>query len=114
MAKTRKKRQSYSSEKRRTILDAAQKEGLTAAQVKKRFGVTPVTYYSWRKKYAIAGRRGGGSSRVRGGAAGDLNQQVRTEVQAKVRQILPGIVRNEVSRYLNQLFGSGRGRPRKV
>ena len=40
--------------------------------------------------------------------------QVRGEVQTRVRQILPGIVRNEVSHYLDTLFGSGRGRARKV
>jgi len=113
MAKTRKKRQSYSSEKRRSILDAAEKQGLTATQVKKRFGVTPVTYYSWRKKYALAGRRGRPLA-ARAGRGSDLTTQVRSEVQAKVRQILPSIVRSEVSVYLNSLFGSGRGRPRKV
>jgi hypothetical protein len=100
MAKTRKKR---------TVYTAAQKEGLTAAQVKKKFGVTPVTYYSWRKKSGVAGRRGRRPHALvaRGG---DLGGQVRAEVQAKVRQILPDIVRGEVSSYLNQLFGAKRGR----
>ena len=27
-------------------------------QVQRKFGVTPVTYYSWRKKGGITGRRG--------------------------------------------------------
>lgn len=59
MAKTRKKRQTYTEEKRASILAAAEKGGLTAAQVKKKYGVTPVTYYSWRKKTGVANRRGG-------------------------------------------------------
>jgi transposase-like protein len=112
MAKMRRKRQSYSNQKRTTILTAAQKQGLTAAEVKKRFGVTPVTYYSWRRKYGVGARRTG-SSPLRARVGDSLERQVRTEVQAKVREILPTIVRNEVSSYLDTLF-RGRGRARKV
>jgi transposase-like protein len=110
MPKMRRKRTVYSLQKRSTILAAAEKEGLTALQVKQRFGVTPVTYYSWRRKYrgastttVVRARRGGG----------DLEQQVRSEVQAKVRSILPAIVRTEVSSYLDTVFRT-RGRARKV
>jgi len=111
-------RKTYTEEQRQQILSTAQSEKLTALGVQKRFGVTPVTYYSWRKKQGIRGPRG----RRPGGAArgGDLSSQVRAGVQAKVREILPGIVRDEVASYLNALFaGSGssprrrRGRPRK-
>lgn len=111
MAKTRRKRHSYSDAKRISILQAAQSQGLTALDVKKRFGVTPVTYYSWRRKY------GAGSARVaapRGRRNGGIESQVRNEVQARVRKILPTIVRSEVSSYLDSLFGSSRGRGRKV
>jgi transposase-like protein len=110
MAKTRRKRHAYSNQKRTTILAAAQKEGLTAAQVQKRFGVTPVTYYSWRRKYGVGTRR---SAAARPATGGSLERQVRIEVQAKVRQILPTIVRNEVSSYLDTLFRS-RGRARAL
>ena len=44
MAKKRKKRTQYSAEQRAKILAAAKAEKLTAAQVEKKFGVTPVTY----------------------------------------------------------------------
>jgi len=107
MAKTRRKRQRYSDEQRTTILAAARKEGLTAAEVQKKFGVTPVTYYSWRKKTGVAGRRGRGGARI---GSTDLSSQVRSEVQTKVRQILPSIVRSEVSAYLDSMFGTRRGR----
>ncbi len=113
MAKTRKKRQRYTESQRRTILAAAQRQSLTAAQVKKKFGVTPVTYYSWRKKTGLTGRRGRPALVARGARPNDLTGHVRTEVQAKVRQILPGIVRGEVSSYLNQLFATGRTRGRR-
>ncbi len=109
MAKTR-PRKRYTEDQRTTILSVAQREGLTATEVKKRFGVTPVTYYSWRKKTGVAGRRGQ-AIRVAGGNAA-LSSQVRTEVRSRVRQILPAIVRGEVSSYLNTLFSSGRGRRR--
>jgi len=118
MATTRKKRQRYSESKRQSILASAQREGLTANQVRKKFGVTPVTYYSWRKKYG-AGRSSGVSIAARNGGVGrvgrsDLGTQLRNEVQNRVRQILPDIVKSEVNQYLNSLFGSRRGRPRKV
>ena len=109
MAKTR-PRKRYTEDQRTNILSVAQREGLTATEVKKRFGVTPVTYYSWRKKTGVAGRRGQ-AIRVAGGNAA-LSSQVRTEVRSRVRQILPAIVRGEVSSYLNTLFASGRGRRR--
>ncbi len=108
MAKARKKRQAYTPEQRASILAAAKKEHLTAAQVQKKFGVTPVTYYSWRKKTGLTRRRGGGLTVT--GAGGDLTAQVRSEVQTKVRQILPDIVRGEVSAYLDSIFSSKRSR----
>ena len=116
MAKTRKKRTQYTPEQRAKILAAAQSEHLTAAQIQKKFGVTPVTYYSWRKKTGITRRRGTGSAAAGVGArpiAGDLTAQVRGEVQSKVRQIMPGIVRSEVSAYLDSIFGRERGRGRR-
>jgi transposase-like protein len=116
MANTRRKRKKYTSDQRNTILAAAQKDGLTALDVQKKFGVAPVTYYSWRKKTGAASRRRGGASSGRGRVVGggDLTSQVRIEVRSKVREILPEIVRGEVSNYLNSLFGSGgRGRGRR-
>ena len=116
MAKTRKKRQTYTQQQRTEILSAASRDNLTAAQVKRKFGVTPVTYYSWRKK-AGATRRRGGTTTIRTGSArtapvnGNIGNQLRTEVQNRVRQILPEIVRSEVNSYLNALFSTG-GRKR--
>lgn len=110
MPKARRKRTVYTAQKRASILQAAQKDGLTALQVQKKFGVTPVTYYSWRRKYGVASR---GSAVTLSGPGGSLERQVRSEVQAKVRRILPEIVRTEVSSYLDSLF-RGRGRARKL
>src|SRR5258705_5076260 len=74
MAKARRKRKNYTSQERTMIMAAASKDGLTAAQVQKKFGVTPVTYYSWRKKTGMTRRRGGAGTSVRVAArGGDLN-----------------------------------------
>ena len=115
MAKTRKKRQSYSDEQRAEILATAVRENLTALQVKKKFGVTPVTYYSWRKKTGSVRKRSShttvGAPRAAVAAGGgNLGTQLRAEVQNRVRQILPEIVRSEVNSYLNTLFSPGPGR----
>jgi transposase-like protein len=113
VAKTRKKRTEYTPEQRAKVLAAAKAENLTAAQVQKKFGVTPVTYYSWRKKSGITRKRGTGAATSARPAAGDLTAQVRSEVQSKMRQIIPGIVRTEVSAYLDSIFGVKRGRRKK-
>ena len=120
MAKARKKRTEYTPEQRQKVLAAAKTEKLTAAQVQKRFGVTPVTYYSWRKKSGITRKRGtrrgtrtAAAAVVARPVAGDLSAQVRTEVQNKMRQLIPGIVRTEVNAYLDSIFGQKRGRGRK-
>ena|SRR5438874_2087144 len=112
MAKTRRKRHTYTSAQRTAILATARKESLTALQVQRKFGVTPVTYYSWRKKTGLTRQRG--DTIATGGAGLNLDRHVRGEVRAKVRKMLPGIVRSEVSGYLEGLFGARRGRPRKV
>ena len=106
MAK-RRKRHNYTPAQRAQVLAAARKDGLTAAQVAKRFGVTPVTYYSWRKKLGLAARRGAGTGRI--ARALGLSSELRTAVKAKVREILPEIVRGEVNHYLDELFGRWRG-----
>src|SRR5580765_3551160 len=99
----RKKRTRYSEAQRRQILEAAVRERLTAADVKKKYGVTPVTYYSWRKKYGV-GKRQGGGARVAASSlsanGGGITQQVRTQVQTKVRALVQDVVRAEAENYL--------------
>jgi len=115
MAKARRKRKRYTSDQRSAILAAAHKDGLTAAAVRKRFGVTPVTYYSWRKKSGVGRRRGRPVVAIRGTARGvDLGSHVRAEVRTKVQQLLPEIVRGEVNHYLSSVFGARRRRRRHL
>ena len=110
-------RKTYTEARRTEILAAAQKDNLTANDVKRKFGVTPVTYYSWRKKEGLVGRRGRRPSLLtQAGAGSNIATQVRAGVQAKVRAVMPSIVREEVTNYLNTLFMTSRrpGRPRKT
>jgi hypothetical protein len=112
MAKKRKKRVQYTAAERTKVLAAANTENLTALQIQKRFGVTPVTYYSWRKKSGLTRKRGGAAA-VAVPVTGDVSGRVRAEVQKKVRKVIPGIVRDEVNAYLDALFGAQRGRRKK-
>lgn len=110
----KRERKTYSDAQREEILATAIKDGLTAEDVQKKYGVKPVTYYSWRKKKGIKGPRGRKPASAKAGAGamlrgGDLSSQVRAGVQAKVRELLPGIVREEVERYLDSVFGGGGG-----
>lgn len=120
----RKKRTAYTPAQRKQILAAALEGKLTAEQVKKKFGVTPVTYYSWRKKYgaarkrvavAVAARRAGPAAGPRAAVAGiaGIGAQVRSAVQARVQGMVQDIVRAEVESYLQRLFGGGAARPRR-
>ena len=103
----KRERKTYSDQQREEILATATRDGLTAEGVQKKFGVKPVTYYSWRKKKGLKGPRGRKPATARVAAAsGDLTSQVRAGVQAKVREILPAIVRAEVQSYLDSILGS--------
>jgi transposase-like protein len=89
-----KRRKRYSEQRRATILAVAEKEGLTAAEVQRKFGVVPITYYSWRKK-AKGTRRGIPSS----------SSALRQKVREKLARQLPRIVEEEVDRFLKEAFG---------
>lgn len=98
-------RKLYTAKQRAEILAVAQKENLTANDVKKKFGVTPVTYYSWRKKQGLVGKRGRRPSLLTQVSADSaIAAQVRAGVQAKVRAMMPTIIRQEVQSYLNALL----------
>lgn len=101
MAKARRKRHRYTEAKRGEILAAAQKDGLTASQVQQKFGVTPVTYYSWRKKAKMPamprGRRPGKVARRASMNGTD------TQLRSQVRRRVEAIVQEEVQRVLQEL-----------
>jgi len=101
------KRRSYTGAERQRILATAQREGLTGAQVSKRFGISQVTYYLWRKR---AGASSGHAKRAGTAARPDAGLEVhlRQTIRERMKSIVPDIVRKEVEAYLNQALGRGR------
>ncbi len=109
MAKAKRTRKRYSAARRAKILAAAEKEGLSGAAVQKRFGVTAVTFYSWRRKVGKGKPRGRKGSAVHA-VDGLVSGKLRGAVQARMRAILPDLVNAELDRYLDATFGPRRRR----
>lgn len=113
----RRKRAQYSDKQRQLILAAAAKGRLTALQVQKKFGVVPVTYYSWRKKMGLTRlrRRNGQLGQILMSDSMKLKASVQDVVRKRMIAIMPNIVRREVNDYLNALFVNANGgrRPRR-
>jgi transposase-like protein len=109
-------RKQTSKADRAKIVAVADREGLTALQIQKRFGVKPVTYYSWRKASKKTVSRNervtrGPSAKaadVLGGV--DLAAQVRQAVRNEIARMLPGMIQAEVAAMLG---GSARGGSRQ-
>lgn len=110
MAKSAKKSRRgkrYTAAQKAKILATAKKEGLTGAQVAKRFGVSTLTFYRWRgpvRSDALqrAGRkRGPGRPKGTGGPRVDP-AVVRQAVRTQIEKMLPQIIREEVAAALSQ------------
>jgi transposase-like protein len=91
-----------SREQRAKILSAAAKNGWTAMDVEKKYGISRWTFYGWRK-HTAGGR---GSKAGRGAASGVSAAVLRNELRA----ILPGILREEIAGAMSALFGVSRSR----
>ena len=89
----------YTEAEKKQILATAKKEGLTGAQVKKRFGVSTLSFYRWRGpvRGRKRGRPLGSKNRAAVGRVKVNAAAVRREVQAQVRKLLPQIIREEVA-----------------
>ena len=106
--KARRKR--YTKAEKRHILATAVKEGLTGAQVQKRFGIAQLTFYRWRGP--VRGPRARARAAAGGtGARGNLDS-IRAEVRAGIRQVLPDVIRQEVAAYLGEILGRTPGKRR--
>jgi transposase-like protein len=106
------KRQTFTPQQREDILKAAAAGKMTAKMVQKKYGVSMVTYYLWRRKAGVARSRGG--AKLAAGSFGTsqagLEKMVRSAVRARIQAELPAIVRDEVQDYLNRLLAKAPGR----
>ena len=106
----RARRTRRTTQERLRILAEADRLAMTAAQVEKRFGVKPVTFYSWRR----AAQAGRGAPRVAGDAQlARLDAHVRSDVRDRLRAILPAIVAEEVDACLEGLLDRPARAPRR-
>lgn len=114
MARRKGSTKRYTPEQKRRILDAALREGLTGAQVKDRFGVSPLTYYRWRGpvgrgRRAAAGAPGRASGRPHHGLLETAEIDVlalREEVRRALHHVLPEVLQEELEAYLAALLRS--------
>ena len=101
----------YSDAERQRILEAARREGLSGPKAAKRFGISTLTFYNWRKKEGSAAPRGEGVRTSRGVASdSNIAAFVRQEVRARIAQLIPGIVASELA---GALGGPNGRRPRR-
>ena len=106
MAKTKRSSRGkrYTPAQRAKILSTAKKEKLTGAQVRKRFGVSTLTFYRWRGP--VRKRRGRVSANGQSGSGSQVDiEALRREVRAGIQRVLPQVIREEVSLALGQIFG---------
>lgn len=102
----------YTEAEKKNILASAAREKLTGAQVKKKFGISLLTFYRWRGP--VRSRRKGRAAGAAGVRLSTGNEGIRDQVRRTIQGILPGIIRSEVDAYLDGLFSGRRpGRPRK-
>ena len=94
-------RKGYTAEKKAEILAAAKREKLTGAQVRKRFGISTLTFYRWRgpvRGRKKLGRPVGSKNRTSGVKVDPA--VVRQAVRKQIQKMLPQIIREEVERAL--------------
>ena len=95
----------YSAGDKKRIMAAALKSNLTAAQVQKRFGVSPLTFDRWRGPVRAARVARGPRGRLSGSAGLD---EIRASVRDQVRRVLPQVIREQVKEYLAEILGTRR------
>jgi transposase-like protein len=107
----RRTRHRYSDADRRRILDTAKREHLTGAQVRDRFGISTLTFYTWQKQSAKTPPPPNRShaARPRRSDRVTMADIVRREVRAKIASMLPAILKTEIASALGST-GSRRRR----
>jgi transposase-like protein len=110
-AKTRPaRRRRFSEAERQRILATSRREQLTGTQVARRFGISQVTYYLWRKQARPAIRQV--ARTVRDSGVLDVGEEVRRQLRDRIREMVPQAIRSEINSVMNDLAGPPRRRRR--
>lgn len=107
----------YTPAERAKILAAAEREGLSGPVAAKKFGISQLTFYTWRKKSGSPrrgrpkGRAAATGAVVGRTVAGALNiaDAIRQELRTQIRRILPQVIASELGSIMG---GARRGRRR--
>jgi len=96
----------YTPAERARILAAAKQEGLSGPAAAKKFGVSQLTFYTWRKRAEATRERTPG--RPARPESDGFSQQVRDAVRARVQEMLPEIIAQEINSHLGGRAGRSR------
>jgi transposase len=99
----------YTEAERKHILAASEKQGLNGVQAAKKFGISTLTFYNWKKKANGSTRREGGALAA---SKDPLDGLLRSRLRTRLQQLLPVALREEVDAVVRQALGVGvqRGR----
>jgi transposase-like protein len=100
-------RRRYSAAEKKRILSIAEKEGLTGADVQKKFGIAQLTFYRWRGP--VRGPKARALGRGTAATAVDVGA-IRAEVRRGIQKVLPRVIQEEVASYLATVLGRAPGR----
>ena len=94
------------SAERAKILAAAKREGLSGPAAAKKFGISHLIFYTWRRKSGTsttkqtAGRPRGTITGRDGLLSGDIGERIRKDVRTRVSEMLPEIIQTEIDSIL--------------
>jgi transposase-like protein len=94
-------RKGYSPAVKAKILTTAKKENLTGAEVKKRFGISTLTFYRWRGP--VRGKKRGPGRPKGKGLTKPQIAAARRKIRTQLKKLLPQIIREEVGKALKGL-----------
>ena len=97
----------YTATERARILVAIERDGLMQIAAAKKYGVSAVTIWQWKRAAKKTRPRRARALRTNSPSGGSLDGLLRTQVRAHIERLLPQVVRDEVADYV-QVLGPGK------